>query len=529
MKKTLVLVLCFAMLLTLAAGCTPAVTTTVATTKGPTTATTATPTTTLGPPVEIVYMFPSLSGVVPPDLQLVNDEINKISIAKINVKVKMQTIANANYAQQINLMITGNEKLDAFLTMPGGSTHITTTAANKQLTDLTELAPKVAQDMLDTIAAVSPAFINGAKVNGKLYGIPCLFDKVTNYYMMIRKDVLDKNNLDLTKAKNKTDVEAILKVLKEKETIPALTAQGADGNVLTVAAYDVNWDNFAAPTFTESFGSATWLYGKIVGEGSTKVINPFASDYHKMVLNMTRDWFQKGYINKDSATQTEQNTVVIANNGALGSLNAGEFDIQASLDQRIGKPMSIVKIVDGIVNTGIIQKFTWAVAITSKQPEAALKFIALTFTNADVLNLVNYGIPGKHYITDPDGRIKLPDGVTSKNNPYSPGGNFLFGNSYLAKVWSVPTNPPDMRAQILAVNKKAKSSPFMGFSVNNSTFTNELTAVTNAITQYNPGLWSGTSDPATELPKFLAALETAGYGKILTEVQKQVDAFVAKK
>lgn len=529
MKKALVIILCFMLLVTLAAGCTPAVTTTGTTAATSSGATTAAPTTTLGPPVEVVYMFPSLTGAVPPDLGIVNDAINEISIAKTNVKVQLLTVANANYAQQINLMITGNEKLDLFLTMPGGPTHISLMVANSQLTDLTELAPAVAQNMLDAVTDLNPGYIDGAKVNGKLYGIPCLFDKVSNIYLDIRTDVLEKNNLDLKAAKNLADVEAIVKVLAENETIPVLCAQGADGSILMSPTHRINWDNFADNIFCESFGSATWLYGIIEGNGSTTVVNAYDSPYYKKMIGITRDWFQKGYIQKESATQTEQSTVVISNNGALGSLNAGEFDIQASLDMRIGKPMTLVKVADGDVSTGIIQKFTWAVPVTSKVPEDALKFLALTFTDADVLNLINYGIEDKHYVTEADGRIKLPEGVTTQNNPYNPGGNFLFGSAFLAKVWATPTNPPDMRAQIRVINEKAKVSPLMGFSVNNSSLTNEVTAVANVITQYGPGLNSGSSDPATELPKFLAALESAGYSKIITEVQKQVDAFLASK
>lgn len=519
------------MLLLMAVGCTTAPTTTAPTTTGTTgTGTTAAPTTTMGPPVEIVYMFPSLTGVIPPDLELVQAAINEISLAKANVTVKMNTIANANYAQQINLMITGKEDLDAFLTMPGGPTHIATMVANGQVTDISELAPEFAQNALDTIDAINPEYIKGTMINGKLWSLPCMFDKVSNYSLMIRKDVLEKNNLDLSKVKNAADVEAIVKVLSETEDIPVLCATGVEGYVLQAGGpATINWDNFATPIFTEGFGSSTYLYGVILGEGNTKVDNYYATDYYKKTIEMTRDWYKKGYIFKDAATQTEQSTVIIQNNGALGSLTAGEFDIQASVNQRIGKEMNLVQLTKGIVSTGMIQKFTWAVAVTSEKPEAALKFLDLTFTDADVLNLINYGIKDKHYLVEADGRIKLPDGVTTQNNPYNPGGNFLFGNAFLAKVWATPTNPADMRAQILAINKVATASPYMGFSVTNSSFTNEMTAVANVITQYGPGLNAGSSEPATELPKFLAALESAGMSKIIAEVQKQTDAFLASK
>jgi putative aldouronate transport system substrate-binding protein len=526
MKKTLVLVLCFAMLLTLAAGCTPAVTTTVATTKGPTTATTATPTTTLGPPVEISFVWPALSQP-PADMKLVSDEINKITLAKANVTAAITCIANANYAQQIGLMITGGERMDVFLTMPGGPTHVATMVANNQLMDITTLAPANAQNMLDAVKAIGANYLDATTINGKLYSIPVMFDHITNVYMGIRKDVLTKNNLDLSKVKNVTDLEAIVKVLAEKETIPVLTAQGTDGFVLLYAPLRINFDNYAEAIYSENFGSATWLYGIIEGKGSKTVVNQYATAYYKKVVEMTHDWYTKGYIQKDSATQTEMSTVMIANNAALGTTSAGERDIQQSLSTRCKYDMAVLKIADAVVGTGSLQKFTYAIPVTSKQPAAALKYLALMYTNSDVLNLINMGIKDKHYIVNTDGTISLPPGVTPANATYYPNSTFLFPNQFLAKVWA--PMPANMREVALAENKSSVASPLMGYSVNNSTFKNEITSLTNVILQYGPGLGSGALDPATELPKFLTALETAGYGKVVAEVQKQVDAFYAAK
>ena len=45
---------------------------------------------------------------------------------------------------------------------------------------------------------------------------------------------------------------------------------------------------------------------------------------------------------------------------------------------------------------------------------------------------------------------------------------------------------------------------------NASGYDPEITALTNVINEYRPGLESGSSDPETDLPKFLDALNGAG-------------------
>lgn len=525
MKKALVLILAFAMLLAVAAGCTQPTTAPTTGTTG-TGATTAAPTTTQGPPAEIVYMYPATSGI-PTDLEMVNDAINEYIASKINVEVTMYPVAIAGYTQQAMLMITGREDLDLMSTLPGGPTFYVSMIANNQLKDLSEIGPQYAPSVAEAINAVNPGFMDGMYVGGKLYGYPALFDKVTNYYISIRKDMLDKHNLDLTTIKNGADLEAIVDVLAKNESIPVLTSQTVDGDVLTAGPVIVNYDNFADNIVVDFFGNGVWTYGATIGADSTDVVNYYTTDLFKKQVEMTRRWYNAGYINRDAATQTETSTSILAANGALGTLSAGEMGIETSMNNRVGKEMVTVKIADGIVNSGIVQKFVWALPVTCDEDEAALKFLELTYTDADLVNMINYGIKDKHYVLDDQGRVKLPEGVTSQNNPYNVNASFLFGSQYLAKVWS--TDPADLRDVVKAFNKTVAVAPLMGFSVNPAPIADELGQIRNVIDQFRPGLVAGSSNPDTALPQFLAALSSAGMDKVIAEVQSQVDAFVANR
>ena len=214
MKKALVLVLCFALLLTLAVGCTPQTTTAGPTTTAKPGETTPEATTTLGPPAEIVYVYPLFSEQA--DQAVIEAAINEISIAKLNVKVTLGAIAVANYQGQVPLKITGGEAMDLVCTLPGGPTLYSTMVAQGQFKDITELAPMYAQAAIDAFNDVNPDFISGAYIGGKLYGLPNLFDKVSATYLDFKKAALDAAGIDLTKMKNITDFEAICKTLSEQ-------------------------------------------------------------------------------------------------------------------------------------------------------------------------------------------------------------------------------------------------------------------------------------------------------------------------
>jgi putative aldouronate transport system substrate-binding protein len=69
----------------------------------------------------------------------------------------------------------------------------------------------------------------------------------------------------------------------------------------------------------------------------------------------------------------------------------------------------------------------------------------------------------------------------------------------------------------------------LGFAFDPTPIQNEISAITNIITQYRPTLESGTVDPSSELPKFLKAMDDAGAEKVIIEIQRQLDAWKAAK
>lgn len=516
MKRILATVLCLVMLLSLIVGCG------APKESGQAQATTAAATTAAEKPKEqpksITVVF---VGETPKDHKMVNDELNKYTLDKINVEAVLKPIETANYVQQVNLMITSREKMDLLMNHPLGAVSYSIMSSQKQLMDITDLAPKYAQPVIDAIKSINPSYLEGTYIDGRLYGFTSLFDKASGQYIAFPKDLLDKHKLDITKVKNINDLEAILDVLKKNEPQSPWFAPMIG---LSVA---VNFDDFSKPIMQDTLGDNNFRYGVVLGDDNTKVQNMYATDYYKKWLEIARRWYLKGYQYKDYPTTLDRVYTFVISKAVLGVFDAGEADWIYTIDGRCQRDMEPINIGQGVVTTSNIQKFTWSLPTHCSDPEAALKYLSIMYTDEYYQNTLNYGIKDKHWVEKPDGTAAYPDGITSTTATYKTYGSFIFGNQFLVKPMAPA--PGDLRKKAAEINKNAKASQLMGFTVNNSSLQNELTAITNVLEEYRKGLECGASDPAKVYPQFLKALDDAGMQKVITEVQKQIDAFLANK
>ena len=180
-------------------------------------------------------------------------------------------------------------------------------------------------------------------------------------------------------------------------------------------------------------------------------------------------------------------------------------------------------IVMPYISTMNAQLLTYGIAQQSEHPEAAMKFLNLLYSNPEVLNLLDWGIEGKHYVRTADGHITYPDGVDSTNSGYNMNMTWAFGNSFESYIWE----GNDITIWDQARNALANSqiSPTMGFTFDNSNVKTELAALENVAGEYRMGLESGSMDPA-KLDDFLSALEKAGVNQVIQEKQNQLDAWL---
>ncbi|MFU1795432.1 DUF3502 domain-containing protein [Paenibacillus azoreducens] len=155
-----------------------------------------------------------------------------------------------------------------------------------------------------------------------------------------------------------------------------------------------------------------------------------------------------------------------------------------------------------------------------------MMFLNLLNSDRDLINLIDWGIEGKHYVKVGEKQIDFPPGVNATNSGYNMRQGWMFGNQLLSYTWV--TDNPDLWEKMDQYNRESKKSAALGFTYNPSPVKTELAAITNVVRQFQSGLENGALDPGVNLPKFNAALRAAGIDKVIAEKQRQLDEWAKK-
>ena len=271
--------------------------------------------------------------------------------------------------------------------------------------------------------------------------------------------------------------------------------------------------------------------GVLMGD-ELKVVDYYGTPEFASLCNLARDWYNKGLVMKDAATTSSTAAELMASGNYfcyIASYSYPEADTAASLEAQCGGfDLGAKTIGSAFLDTSSINALTWMVSSTSKAPEAALKFLNLTFTDPEITNLIIYGLKDRDYVLSSDGFMSYPEGQDATTVPYTAQLSCgTLGNFFI--MYPMAGTNVDSLAWELEQNQNAKTSVAMGFTFDNSAVKTEYTAVTNVIEQYVYGLVCGSVDPTTEIPVFLERLADAGMGAIIAEKQAQLDAWAAGK
>src|SRR5699024_8995034 len=146
-------------------------------------------------------------------------------------------------------------------------------------------------------------------------------------------------------------------------------------------------------------------------------------------------------------------------------------------------------------------------------------------TDKTLLNNIVWGVQGQQWnFTDKaKGKIK----TTDKYKPnYFIGAWMMGNNNILYTQDSVTSEMIQKRDDSI---KDAKQSAALDFNPDTSTVKTEMTNICNVMSKYLDILNTGTADPVPTIEKMDKELKTSGYDKVQKELQKQYDAFLAKK
>ncbi|MDI4648435.1 ABC transporter substrate-binding protein [Cohnella hashimotonis] len=452
-----------------------------------------------GKELQLTLAFMGLGNMK--EVGLVQDEISKITKAKINATVKLMPIDIGAWTQQVNLLLAGNEPLDLLVT--SSFFNYSSQVAKGQLLPLDDLLAKYAPTVKDTM---EPAIFNSTKINGKMYGVPSIRDTAADHGISARKDLMDKYNLSFDNVKTYADLDPIFKTIKDNEPGVYPLVQRSQTNGIA---------NELVRGYTDYLGDTPGVL--VIANQDLKVVDLYETQMYKDALQQARKWYQAGYIMPDAATTQEgNNSLIKAGKGFsyLSNMKPGFATQESTVN---GREMVTASFVPPISTSDSGTGFMISIPKNTQDADRAAQLLNLLYTDKDVANLLANGVEGKHYVDAGNGQIKAPEG----------GSNYVFnqwevGNNALTKVWQGMDT--DIWAQTKEFNKNSTFSKALGFSFDSSPVKTEVAAVTNVNNQYKAGLESGTIDPS-KLDEFVKKLKAAGMDKIIAEKQKQLDAW----
>lgn len=464
---------------------------------------------------KVVYAFPSFNNIpVEENIASVEEAINEITREKINVEVELMPLNIAEYTQQVTLALQGGEAVDCFVSL-GDFNNCVSTGMAADITDLVqEYAP-------ETLELIGEEWMKTATKNGSVYGFPTYKPVALTPMVIYKQKYVDELGIDMSQVNKIEDLTDVLRKVKEAypDISPLVPVNSGETGILRCAGeVDFLSDDYTSPK------------GVLMGE-STEVVDFYATDRFKELCDLTRTWYNEGLIMKDAATTTAAAAELMTADNSfcyVAGYSYPEADTAASLETQCGNYELGAKIIgDAYLDTTSVNALTWMVASTSKVPEAALKFLNLTFTDEDIVNLIIYGVEGRDYVKDADGFVSYPEGQDASTVPYTAQLSCgVLGNFFI--MYPMAGTSKESLQWELEQNKAAKTSNVMGFTFDSSRVKTEYTAVANVVSQYLPGLQCGSVDPATELPKFIDALNSAGMGNIVSAKQEQLDAWMAE-
>lgn len=455
-------------------------------------------------PYELVIIYPSTPQA---DEVVVEQAINAYLKDKINATVDLRPLDWGPWPDQSTLMIGSGEKLDIVFTAQW--TNYPVHVAKGAFVDLTDLLKSHGQGILESL---DPIFLEGSKINGINYGIPTNKELAAQGGLVYRTDIAEQLGLDMSSVKSLADLEPILKRVKaETDMTPLFIKEG---------------ETFATHYFSNlDFLGNVEVDGAILKDGTETIVkSKMEIERYREILEITRDFFVKEYINQDAATTKTSNTDALKTGQYFAipaSLKPGkdkETEIATSLQGKLGQ----IPLNEKTVSTGETAGAMLAISTASEDPERAMMFINLLHTDKELVNLLVFGIEGTHYTRN--GEIIS---ATDQTGNYAPNIAWEFGNQFLNYVWD--TEHPDKWEQFREFNQGGTHSPALGFMFDVEPVKTEAASLLNVRRTYDAALETGSVDPSETIPKYLSDLRAAGSEKAIKAKQEQLDKFLSSK
>lgn len=449
----------------------------------------------------------------------VMEEINKLLLERYNLQLDLEIFPYGTYDEKMNMKINSGEYFDLCFTSQAW--------INKYPVQVAKGAYLALDDYLDDYPALQEALpdflFEQARINGKIYAVPNYQITYSAWGIAFRKDIVDEMaaagiDWDYTKVTSYWEAEPFWAYVEENypELIPSrvpyfrYVTDEKDGYI------DVD-------TFNSNRSAELVM---LRGDENYELVYPDLLPKEEQLeknIGLWTEWtnnreaWEKGYLREDIATVQDETADIGAGRYASmdGTMKPGG---EAELKKKSGNFDWVQTAVQTpFTNSVAARSAMTAVSAKSERPEAALKMLEVMNTDAEIFNLVNFGIEGANYDLV-DGKVQQID-----ESGYFLNSAWALGNQFNALLM---VNQADgIWEETDKINREAELTPLLGFSFNTEPVTNELAALIAVYKEYEKSEYMDNYEA-----RYDEFIQKAGPSMeaIQAEAQAQLDAWLAE-
>lgn len=469
-------------------------------------------------PVQLSIYFVSDPSTNAGDNTQFLDKLNQLTKKDLNATVKTTFSTWTDFSTKYNLVLTSGQQYD--LIYSASWLNYAQYAQKGAFMDLTGLVTKYCPAIEKTMPQSS---WDGAKVDGKIYGVPSEHSAYENRAFLYRNDLRKKYGLP--EINSVATIQAYLEGIKKND--PAIMPT----NDRSSKAYD----NMFIPTTkyqVVDLGDCNTSNFVIDPSDPTKVLATVELPEYKPFMNLMKQWADEGFWSKSALSSNDDGTTSVVNGKAAATFD-GAFpnsvgSIQSAEKQHPDWDLQLFEYdkISGVDYPDPVQQNLFCITRSAANPERALMLLDKLETDQTYYMLTQYGIEGLNYNLT-GGKLDYTK-IDTKLHGF---GSFPAWSCQNDSLTPQTLNPwPEYDSMMAADQKISKIRVLNGFNLDTTVVQSQYSAINQVKTQYGIPLQAGlVSSVDTAYNTFLSQSKAAGLDTCLTAIQNQVDSFLSKK
>lgn len=440
------------------------------------------------------------------DELMIEEKLNEYLKDKINATVDIVFEDYSNYHIGLENALENDEKIDIMFTSSWVGTYNYSYCVENDIIISLEKYMQNEGILYETRELLGDHFLDATQVGGIYYGVPCNKEKAHNYGYLVRKDIVEELNLDISNVKTLDDMIELFEIVYESDIDILPLATESLENPMRM----LDWNYLIS----------TDLPLAIYADNSrTEVVNILEQDETKKYLMQMEKLYGDGYVELFVDMYGE----IVSDGGAFAftqSLKPGK-DLEFS--QGYDDDYLQIDITQPVISqNGALGSLT-VITEKSENPDRAAMLIAMANTDKYVNNLLNFGVEDYHYSKIDDNMISLSE----ENLGYKPNIQWVFPNQI--NNYILETEDKNKYVNFQLFNAQAKSLDSLGFNFDSTGYEEIVDNVYKIYwEQRDIGLLMGKYDYDSNYDKLIKDLEDAGINELKDELQRQYDEWLKK-